>query len=183
MGNPVGQIEKAWVLSYVLANASFYEEIVVRVLLIGLPLAIFYLIRDKRVDLPRMLFGRFERLDTAFWVLAIISSIMFGVAHVGAWTWYKAIPTAVSGIAFAWLYGKYGLPAAVLLHYTFDYIFMPLLLFFEFGNDSVYITLMLTGIYFLFIAGAFFVGVATVFRLIFKAFEPDSRKKDLDDPS
>jgi len=94
-------------MAYALANASVWEEIVSRVLLLGIPLlAIDYLFRECG--------------------LALFSAIMFGLAHVGGWDFYKLIPSTVAGLFLAYMFMKHGLYASIMLHFAVDFYDMPL---------------------------------------------------------
>jgi len=50
------------------------------------------------------------------------SSLMFGLAHVPGWDIWKLLPTFIAGLGFAYLFLKVGIHAAILLHFSFDYL-------------------------------------------------------------
>ncbi len=110
---------------YLLADASVYEELVTRVLLIGLPLLILDGIR-KRKDRPwyKYLLGGDFKVTPRVYCLAVFSSVLFGLAHQSGWGWWKIIPTTLTGFAFAYLYIRKGLFPAIIMHFLFDYIAM-----------------------------------------------------------
>ena len=121
-----------WQIIYGYAEASVWEEIVSRVLLIGIPLLIIDgLIRssDPEFRMKRVhryiLGGGFEIGKKEAFFLAF-SSLMFGAAHVFAWDLYKVLPAAVAGLAFGYLYLKVGLYASIMLHFAFDFLSVPL---------------------------------------------------------
>lgn len=53
----------------------------------------------------------------------LFSASMFGLAHVEFWDMYKIVPVAVGGIFFAYLFMKFGLYAAIILHFVIDFFF------------------------------------------------------------
>lgn len=138
IGNPTPA--NAWVLLFELANASVYEELVFRVLLIGLPMVAGSLIlRALRAPAPRTasrslrhslryLFGGNLRADSsreallAAWILLVASGTVFGLAHAPGWGWWKVIPAMVAGLAFGYVFLRHGIGAAIIAHFASDYI-------------------------------------------------------------
>jgi len=107
---------------YMLANASVYEEIPSRVLLIGLPLYFVALLTGKR-DRPwyKYLTGGNMRIGFAAIFFSIFSAFLFGMAHMG-WGIWKVLPTFLSGLAFSYIFLRKGVAAAFLFHFLFDYM-------------------------------------------------------------
>ncbi len=56
----------------------------------------------------------------AFFIVG--SALMFGYAHVAGWDLWKMLPTFVAGLGFGYLFLKVGIHAAILLHFSFDYL-------------------------------------------------------------
>lgn len=112
---------------FLLANAAVWEEIAVRVLLIGMPLLVVDLVRRRLQARPhRYVLGGGFKFGTPETVLVVISAIIFGIAHwVGGWPPWKIPDAAVAGLAFGYLFLKHGLPSAILLHFVNDYLTMP----------------------------------------------------------
>ena len=132
-----------WYLLFSLVNAPVYEEIVFRVLMIGLPLmagSLFF--RSRAVvrgrvptgtttgrylagSLRYLVGGGMSRSSSrrvllpAFLFLAT-SSTVFGLAHVSGYGDYKVLPAAVAGLAMGYLFLRHGLHAAVLFHFATD---------------------------------------------------------------
>jgi len=50
------------------------------------------------------------------------SSLMFGLAHAASWDAWKVLPTFIAGLGFGYLFLKVGIHAAILLHFSFDYL-------------------------------------------------------------
>lgn len=135
----------AWVFLFELANASVYEEVAYRILLIGVPMTIGSLIvRVMEVNRGgtwngsgpagrhivgawRYLFGGVVRRDSpketlaAAWVFLFASATIFGFAHGPGWGWWKIIPAAIGGLGFGYLFLRHGVGAAILGHFVNDY--------------------------------------------------------------
>jgi len=117
-----------WAQYMALAYASFHEELITRVFLLGLPLFAVHGImqiagRGEMRPLYRYVvgggfeIGRFEVLFILF------SASMFGVAHMlGGWDWVKVLPTLVFGIAAGYLFLRMGLYASIMLHFGTNYL-------------------------------------------------------------
>jgi len=115
-----------WKLMYSLANASVWEEIITRVLFIGVPmLAYDALVLKDRKDLKRYLLGGHFELKGFAVFLLFFSASMFGIAHVFNWDLWKVFPTIVSGIGLGYLFMRYGLYASIMMHFFVDYLGMP----------------------------------------------------------
>jgi len=123
--SPVGDGE-LWEAFYGLANASVYEELIYRVLLIGIPLlmvALIVALISRRWERPwhNYLLGGNLRLSPLVIFLIVASSLSFALAHYPSWGLWKVIPTFVAGLAFGYLFARKGLAASILLHFAFDY--------------------------------------------------------------
>lgn len=167
-----------WVYLYELLNASVYEEVVFRTLLMGAPLAFGSLVarvlelnrnggsRSGQAGAGRYLAGSFRYLMggnlrgtstkealLAAWAVLLGSAAIFGFAHAPSWGLWKVVPSFVAGLAFGYLFLRHGVTAAILAHFVNDYA--SSLLFMGAGGDSVTI---LVGLLFLglVIAGAGF---------------------------
>lgn len=129
-----------WYLLYTFANASVYEEFAARTLLLGLPLLLAYMFAYIAGDgtsnfkdyikskcsrgLAGFLVGGGFRIGVleAFFISG--SAVMFGLAHLPGWDMWKIIPTLIAGLAFGYLFLKVGIHAAIILHFSFDYLSM-----------------------------------------------------------
>ncbi len=101
------------------AHAAVWEEIVCRMIPIGIPMVIIAGLCGQK-DCPRYLFGGFGITRVAL-VLIVITSIMFGMAHEGAWGGAKIIPTAIGGLLMGYLYCRFGIHASIVFHFLIDY--------------------------------------------------------------
>lgn len=116
-----------WYQIYIFAQASVWEEIISRILLIGVPLLwIDLLFRRDKLQRPRNYFlgGTFD-LGAVEIGLIVFSAFMFGFAHAGGWDIWKVPPTIVAGLAFGYLFARLGLYAAVVFHFSFDFLSIP----------------------------------------------------------
>ncbi len=116
-----------WTLIYNLTSAAVFEEIISRILLIGVPLLIIHLLR-KNVQKNKhnyILGGGFE-LNKLTIILIVFSSVTFGLAHAPGWDYWKVVPSLVSGLALGYLFVKKGIYASIILHFTINFLSIPL---------------------------------------------------------
>lgn len=108
--------------AFTLMFASVYEEILCRLLLLGLPCLIIALLLGRK-DCPRWkyLFGgmKYERWMIVF---IVFSAAMFGMAHLDNWGSWKFVPTFLFGLVEGYLFVKYGLHATIAMHFINDYL-------------------------------------------------------------
>ena len=132
-----------WYFVWSLLNASVYEELVFRVLMIGLPmmvgsvaLRVIAALQGRRpagTSAGRFLAGSLRYLygggisrntsrGTLFpgLLLLVASSVIFGLAHAPGWGAWKVLPAAVAGLAMGYLFLRHGLAAAVAFHFATD---------------------------------------------------------------
>jgi len=109
-----------WIRMMLLAEASVFEEISGRVVLIGLPLAFIKLLSGKHRGAWRYILGGSGEIGRAELLLILFSGSMFGLAHLG-WGPWKVVPTLVHGLMFGYLFVKVGLHASICVHFLFDY--------------------------------------------------------------
>jgi membrane protease YdiL (CAAX protease family) len=122
-----------------LANASVWEELIVRVLMIGLPMILVDLVRNKRQAKwhSYILGGKFG-IGIPEVALVLISSFIFGIAHFASgWGEWKIIPTTVGGVAFGYLFLRYGIAASIVMHFSIDYLGMPMEVIDSFGLRAI----------------------------------------------
>jgi len=116
---------------FALANASVWEELIVRVLLLGLPLVVVDLVRRRRDrKWYRYVLGGSLEIGPAEVALIIASSTIFGFAHYdGGWGSWKIVDAGIGGLMFGYLFLKFGLASAIVLHFAIDYTGMPGMVF------------------------------------------------------
>ncbi|MFW6071886.1 MAG: type II CAAX prenyl endopeptidase Rce1 family protein [Thermoplasmatota archaeon] len=113
-----------WQLAYSLTNAAVWEEIVVRVIYIGIPMVIYAKIKGHK-NAKKFLIGGFGLKSRFIIILIIFSSTLFSLAHLASWDLTKIFPTFVAGIGFGYLFAKDGLYSAIILHFVWDYMSIP----------------------------------------------------------
>jgi len=132
-----GELPGALVFTLEASYAAVVEEVGFRLILIGIPLALAALMKTsgwveygerhlflKALLCPSAISPRLRReLRSIAWALVLITSAVFGVAHVLAGTWEvgKAITASLAGLVMGACFVEYGLHASILLHWFFNY--------------------------------------------------------------
>ncbi|MBO4357245.1 MAG: CPBP family intramembrane metalloprotease [Candidatus Methanomethylophilaceae archaeon] len=124
MGVEIGGLpdREMWKWMYELLEASVWEEVITRILLIGLPtvlIALFYHKEGKKSW--RYLFGG-SGFDKTALVLIFFSALIFGAGHLNNWGWWKFFPTFIFGLIAGYLFCKYGVYATIMMHFLTDYL-------------------------------------------------------------
>jgi len=113
---------ETWQWMFDLLEASVWEEIITRVLYLGVPMMIVYAItKNNELPLWRYPFGGFKMNTTAL-IFIIFSAFMFGAGHLTNWGWWKFIPTFIFGLIAGYLFVKYGVYATIAIHFLTDYL-------------------------------------------------------------
>lgn len=122
-GGDTGELwEKLWSL----LRASVWEEVICRILYIGLPLGAVYVLKGKGAPYRRYIFGGNFQFGPWEKFFLVFSSTIFALAHVFSWDLYKVPPTFLAGLALGYLFLKYGVYASVMLHFFIDYLSFPM---------------------------------------------------------
>ena len=108
--------------------APIIEEIGFRVILIGIPLFALYSQRSSLRTLGKSLWWPWQNLqnvNTKRALIVIITvGILFGAAHIfsdESWSNGKLAQAIASGIIIGWVYYRYGLVPAILIHWATNY--------------------------------------------------------------
>jgi hypothetical protein len=119
---------EVWRQIFNFANASVWEEITDRLMVVGLPLlCITYLSRRAKVRTPlRYLLGGNFKIGVVESGVVLFSASLFSLSHVINWDLYKVPPTFVGGLFLGYLFLRYGLYASIMLHFTVDFFTVPL---------------------------------------------------------
>ncbi|MFQ5909374.1 MAG: lysostaphin resistance A-like protein [Thermoplasmata archaeon] len=145
-----------WFLMYELANASVYEEIVTRLVFLGAPMFLIALGSGMRgKPLLKELLGGSGRMTSSTWALIIVSSSIFGIAHIFSWDVYKVVPAFFAGLVLGYVYVKKGIWSSILFHFIVDYYVLSFLVSSEVGHPGVTVFLVLALVVFA-VAGFFF---------------------------
>ncbi len=107
-----------------LLNASVYEELITRTVFLGIPLFIYYKFKNKDISVIKI-FGGTEKIGSVEIFFILLSAIIFGVAHVPGWTWWKFFPAFVAGLVLGYVYVKYGIYASITMHFLNDFSSIP----------------------------------------------------------
>jgi len=114
-----------WQLLHAFAAASVWEELVTRVLWLGVPLLLIDLAMHNRGKLRYYFLGGSRVFGAKEMIFIWVSATVFSLGHIVYWDAFKLIPTFAAGIGFGFLFIRYGLYACILLHFTVDYFDMP----------------------------------------------------------
>lgn len=111
-----------------LTLAPIIEELGFRVLLIGLPLFVLYSRKFSFKSLIKSLWRPLQNIHTvnlkSALLLIFIVGIFFGLLHIISgepWSVGKFAQAASSGIIIGWVYFRFGLAPAILIHWATNY--------------------------------------------------------------
>ena len=121
-------VENDLIQFFYVSLAPITEEIGFRVFLIGIPLVAFY---SHKTSIKHFFKGLWSPSDNLHIyesrraiILIIIVAIFFGLAHIISgepWSGGKFAQATASGIILGWLYFRYGLISAILVHWATNY--------------------------------------------------------------
>lgn len=104
------------------------EEFGFRVVLIGLPLFVFYSHKLSLTYFFKSLWNPYRTLHISdlkrSLALIVLVGVFFGLAHIMTgepWSEGKFVQASMSGIILGWLYVRYGLITAILVHWATNY--------------------------------------------------------------
>ena len=125
--------------------APITEEIGFRLVLIGIPLFLIYSHKSSIKFFFKSLWSPYSTLhiyeNKKAIAIIIAVGIFFGIAHVISgepWTTGKILQASIGGIIIGWVYFRYGLAAAIILHWATNYfIYSYLFLISEINGISV----------------------------------------------
>jgi hypothetical protein len=163
-----------WTLIYNLTSAAVYEEIISRILLIGIPLLIIHaVLRRTKKPIHRYLLGGGFKLNKLTIFLILFSSVTFGLAHAPGWDYWKVLPSFVSGLALGYLFVTKGIYLSILLHFSINFLTIPLAMAdYPLGPSILYAFM----IFFWIIIG--FIYIVYYLRNIIKGLFPKTKKVD-----
>lgn len=109
--------------------APIREELGFRVILIGIPAYFMFASRHSLASFFKTLwypskYMQFDQYRKNIYMLITISAILFGLAHIffgGGWSYGKITQAMIGGWILGWLYCRYGLHTAILLHWSTNY--------------------------------------------------------------
>ena len=133
------------ILFFQITVAPITEEIGFRLILIGIPLFLIYSHKSSVKFFLKSLWSPYSNLhihdNKKVFAIIIAVGIFFGIAHVLSgepWTTGKILQATAGGIILGWVYFRYGLSAAIMLHWATNYfIYSYLFLISEINGISV----------------------------------------------
>ncbi len=151
--NPIPPSYPIYALMLALLHASVYEEFMVRFLMLGVPVFIWRYLESRSSGFyisPVRIFGGGYKFEVPEMTFLLISSTIFGLAHVSSWGWWKFFPAFLGGLALGYLYLKYGMHVSILFHFSNDFISIPILLNKSLSVSAglIFIVILLAGLVF-----------------------------------
>ncbi|MDI3483183.1 MAG: hypothetical protein PWQ88_1054 [Candidatus Methanomethylophilaceae archaeon] len=122
---PVSSGVPVWYMLFSFLNASVYEELISRCLLIGVPLMVLTLLGAKEGKWWRPIVGG-TGMGKAEKCLILFSATFFALGHLESWDAWKLLPTFAAGLAMGYLFVEYGLYASVMFHFSFNFLSAPI---------------------------------------------------------
>lgn len=108
--------------------APILEEVGFRVILIGIPLYLAYSHKARLAHFASSLWHPYRNLHIYSMrraiLLVVAVSILFGLAHVltdNSWSAGKVLQAVAAGMIIGWVYVRYGLAPAILVHWATNY--------------------------------------------------------------
>ncbi|MGQ0376368.1 MAG: CPBP family glutamic-type intramembrane protease [Nitrososphaerota archaeon] len=127
---------------YGISVAAISEEIVFRVLLIGVPVFFMYSRKASAKFFLKSLWSPSETLNISKYAkvlpLIVAVGIFFGISHVisgDPWSAGKISQAAASGIIIGWVYFRYGMLPAILIHWATNYFIFSYVFLVSYTND------------------------------------------------
>lgn len=121
-------VENDLIQFFYVSLAPITEELSFRVILIGLPLVAFYSYKTSIKSFFKSLWSPSDNLhiydSRRVIILIIVVAAFFGLSHIISgepWSEGKFAQATVSGIILGWLYFRYGLISAILVHWATNY--------------------------------------------------------------
>ncbi|NPA75350.1 MAG: CPBP family intramembrane metalloprotease, partial [Euryarchaeota archaeon] len=164
-----------------LLHASVYEELVTRLVFVGVPVYLWRSIerrrRGERGISPIHILGGGYKIGGVEIFFILLSATIFGVAHTPAWGWWKFVPAFIAGVAMAYLYLRYGIHYSIMFHFATDFMIigMSMSKVDMFFMSGVYIILIVLGIVF---TVSYAIKIMQFFRVMPKEKEGAKQKNE-----
>ena len=111
-----------------LTKAPLVEELIFRVLLIGVPIYAIYSHKSSISHFFKSLWHPYSHIhvydNKKIISLIVLVAVLFGLAHIisgESWSAGKFSQAAASGIIIGWVYYRHGLVPAILIHWAANY--------------------------------------------------------------
>ena len=124
---------------FYLSAAPLNEEVLFRVILLGIPLYLLFIPFGKGLFLSTLAHpfknissrkGKYTSIAVA--IIIALNSLAFGLSHVlfgGGYEIGKITQAGLGGVIIAWLYYRYGLYSAITFHWISNYVFFAYSIF------------------------------------------------------
>jgi hypothetical protein len=114
-----------WFFLFQLINAAVYEELIARVLLLGLPLLVISALLSIRrggpvIPVKQALLGGGIAIGTKEVLLLAFSASMFGTAHIFGADLYRMPPALMGGLVLGYLFLRAGLAYSIMFHFVWN---------------------------------------------------------------
>jgi hypothetical protein len=137
------QFQNALIQFFDVSASPLKEELGFRVLLIGLPLYAMFSRKASLRHFFKSLWNPAKNLEIVNYkktvVLIVIVGIFFGAAHIisgSPWSSGKFAQATVSGVIIGWVYVRYGLAPAILIHWATNYFIFSYVFFMSDINQT-----------------------------------------------
>lgn len=166
------------------STSPLVEEFGFRVILIGLPLFVFYSHKLSLKHFFRSLWRPSHNLHIydfrRSFLLIVLVGIFFGLAHIMTgepWSEGKFAQASASGIILGWLYFRFGLIASILVHWGTNYFIFSYANFVsqinEMALDAAFLHPLINTMEILFLIS----GIFSVFILLINYFNSKNEQK------
>jgi len=120
-GNPIGNTPPNYVILSFL-HAPVYEELVYRVILLGIPAFIInYFYYGKKIPFYRAFTGGKFEMNKGTVTFLFISAFFFGSAHLISWEPAKFPSAFFAGLVLGYLFLRYGVYMSITMHFIIDF--------------------------------------------------------------
>jgi len=120
-GNPFGN-EPPKIIILSLLHAPVYEELVYRVLLLGIPAFIInYFYYGKKIPFYRAFTGGKFEMNKGTVTFLFISAYLFGSGHLISWEPAKFPDAFFAGLFLGYLFLRYGVYMSITMHFITDF--------------------------------------------------------------
>jgi len=183
IGNPL--LDNPLVSYFYLTAAPLNEEILFRVIFLGVPLSlIFFKFKNSFISTlihpSKNVSVESRNLKILVFLIIFLNSVFFGLSHVvfgGTYEIGKITQASLGGLFLGWLYYRYGLGTSIIFHWISNYVLFSYgllgYLFFNtsMNDESSNIFLIILSI------GFIIIGIIFLYRIAEKIFKIGEKKR------
>lgn len=137
------EFQNALIQFFDVSASPLKEELGFRVLLIGIPLYAMFSHKASLTYFFKSLWNPSKNLEITNYkkvvILIVVVGIFFGVAHIisgSPWSSGKFAQATVAGVIIGWVYFRYGLAPAILIHWATNYFIFSYVFFMSAINQT-----------------------------------------------